>query len=425
MNLKKLRRELFFKLRRRSKLRGLFLAKKDRSKAHSSKKVVQRFNGSFELNVLSQPLPQAALDILGVLGAEGVAAEAVRVAGVVKSDVTYWKNRFIKAGALTLRESQDPATLGKSKKDHSFSAGRPKYYNITPYGSKLLTGSDNTLRLPVVFEDHPAKFGVLRWERKKVDGFSVIDWEHLGQPRNWVKLGFRVTGVRVVRTSKSVIIHPGPLKGFDVDQLEVDSGRIVERVRYILEVKFGMQLSDECVFLHGPMWQVFHPDAREWIKAGSVKAPGFGALDASSKSWLRELSGVPHVEFEKKEHAAIAAGWPVASDSLKRNASAAPMYPLYLEEVHRMVVGLVGQVEVLTAEGGSVKNFGGQVSLVMGDLEKLSLGLVKLGNLDKIVESLQKISGILVGLVDLGGNASAEEAPKGLGSGSGGKEYVV
>ena len=97
----------------------------------------------------------------------------------------------------------------------------------------------------------------------------MIDWERLGDVRNWVKLGFRVTGVRVVKTSKSVIVHPGPLKGFDVDQLEVDSGRIVERVRYILEVQYGMQLSDDCEFLHGPMWQVFHPDAKkEWVKAG-------------------------------------------------------------------------------------------------------------------------------------------------------------
>ncbi len=186
-----------------------------------------------------------------------------------------------------LRESQHPETLGNSRRDQRFSAGGPKYYDLTPYGSKLLTGSDNQVRLPIVFEDHPVKFHVLRWERKKSDGCSVIDWERLGDVRNWVKLGFRVTGVRVVKTSKSVIVHPGPLKGFDVDQLEVDSGRIVERVRYILEVQYGMQLSDDCEFLHGPMWQVFHPDAKEWVKAGSVKVPGVGAVDANPKPWLK------------------------------------------------------------------------------------------------------------------------------------------
>ena len=102
-----------------------------------------------------------------------------------------------------------------------------------------------------------------------------IDWERLGCPNNWQQLGFRVTGVRVVKTSKNVIVHPGPLMGFDVDKLEVDSGRIVERVRYILEVKFRMQLADECEFLHGPMWQVFRPEAREWVKeGGTVRTSG-------------------------------------------------------------------------------------------------------------------------------------------------------
>jgi hypothetical protein len=121
------------------------LAVKKRSTGHSSKKVVQRLKWYFELGVLPQSLPQTAQDILGVLGAEGVAAEAVRIAGVVKSDVTYWKNRFVRAGALVPRESQTPQTLGKPRRDQRFSAGSPKYYDLTPNGSKLLTGSDNTL----------------------------------------------------------------------------------------------------------------------------------------------------------------------------------------------------------------------------------------------------------------------------------------
>lgn len=400
------------------------MVKKNRANGHSSKKVVQRFNGDFELRPLPQPLPRAARDILGVLGAEGVAAEAVAIAGVVKSNVTYWKNRFVKAGALILRESQDQETLGKPRKDQRFSGGCPKYYDLTPYGSKLLTGSDSAVRLPVVFEDHPCKFVVLKWERKASDGVSVIDWERLGSPRNWVKLGVRVTGVRVVKTSKSIIIHPGPLKGFDVDRLEVDSGRIVERVRSILEVKFGMQLSDDCEFLHGPMWQVFHPDAKKWIEAGSVTAPGYGALDASPKPWLRELSKVPHVEFERKEHAAIAASWPVASDPLKRNASAAPMYPLYLEEVHRMVVGLVGQVEALTVEVASVREFRSEVSEVMCDLKKLALALGKLENLDMLPEICKSLAEVAVVLGRLPDSGAIQPEKVEVAKDSGGQKYV-
>jgi hypothetical protein len=382
---------------------------------HCSKKPVQRFNGDFEHNVLPQPLSQAALDILGVLGADGVAGEAARLANVVKSDVSYWAKRFIKAGALVLRESQDPSTLGKPKKAQRIGPGLPKYYDLTPYGSKLITGSDNQLRLPVVFEDYPVKFLVLRWERP-----GSIDWEKLGQPNNWNKFGFRVTGAHVVKTTKSVIIHPGPLKGFDVDALEVDSGRIVERVRYILEVQFGMQLSDECDFLHGPMWQVYRPEAREWIKAGSVKVSGVGALDESPKPWLKALNKVPHVEFNDKTHAAIAAAWPpIASDPRKRLATDASLYPLYLEEVHRMVTGLVSQVEVLTSEVSSVKDFEGQVSEVMTEFRRLSCALAKLENLDKICDSLQRITGILSKLVDVEDNGNSQVV-----KGSGGKEYV-
>ena len=399
------------------------MPKKNRSKGHGSTGVVQRFNGDFELGVLPQPLPQAALDILGVLGAQGVAAEAVRIAGVVKSDVTYWKNRFVKAGALLPRESQDPLTLGKPKKDQRFSAGKPKYYDLTPYGSKLLTGSDNTLRLPVVFEDHPVKFRVMRWERA-----GSIDWRKLGQPRNWNKFGFRVTGVRVVKTSRNVIVHPGPLKGFNVDALEVDSGRIVERVRYVLEVKFGMQFADDCVALHDPRWQVFRPEAKAWVEAGTVEVGGIGALDHSpkpSKGGVRDpLSDEPHLEFNDKRHAAIAAAWPpVASDPAKRLATAAPMYPLYLEEVHTMVSGLVTRVDALAVEVGSVKNFENQVSEVMVDLKRVSSALGKLENLDKISESLQKVSGILCQLVEVDGNSNQKGASK--NSEAGGKGYVA
>ena len=66
---------------------------------------------------------------------------------------------------------------------------------------------------------------------------------------------------------------------------------------------------------------------------------GYGNLDASPKPWMKKLSDVPHVEFENKRHAALAAVWPpVATDPDKRNVSAASMYPLYLEEIHRWLL---------------------------------------------------------------------------------------
>jgi hypothetical protein len=65
------------------------------------------------------------------------------VAGCCKSNVTYWKNKFVEAGALRLKVDD-----------------LVKYYELISYGSKLLTGSDGNLRLPVVLEDHAVKFKV-------------------------------------------------------------------------------------------------------------------------------------------------------------------------------------------------------------------------------------------------------------------------
>ena len=38
----------------------------------------------------------------------------------------------------------------------------------------------------------------------------------------------------------TVVIHPGQVKGFNVDELEMEAARIVERIRVVLEQKFGM-----------------------------------------------------------------------------------------------------------------------------------------------------------------------------------------
>ncbi len=406
------------------------VAKKQFNK-HGSNRPVKRFNGSVELGVLPEPLPKRAMDILGVLGAQGVAAQAAIIADVTKSDVSWWVKRFVRAGALVLDESQSAETLGKPRKDQKVGPGYPKYYSLTAYGSKLLTGSDSRLRLPIVLEDRALLFRVLGRER------SRIDWRKLGDVRNWRKLGVSIGSVTVELHDRlgvnhdraNVLIHPGAMKGFNVDELEMDAARVVERVKFILESKFGMRLSEQGEPLRsrdgrsGPRWQVFRPECRQWVEAGTVDVPGVGALDASpklSKGGVRDpLSNVPHVEFNDKRHAAIAAVWPppVASDPAKRLASAAPMYPLYMEEVHAMVTVLVGRVEALTVEVGSVKQFEGQVSEVIADLKKLTVALSKLENLDKIGESLQRISGLLGQLFDVEGDGKASK-------GDGGQSYV-
>jgi len=196
------------------------------------------------------------LEILKRLGAGNTASDACK--GLCcKSNVSYWKNRLLDIGALRL---QTPGLI--------------KYYTLTPYGSKLLTRSEGGRLERVVLEDHAVKFLVVEGERRR------LDWVKLGSPANWEKLGVRVGCVRVVRTSRSVIIHPGRLKGFDVDELLVMAGRTVEWVRSILEGRFGMVLG-EMVPLHKPVFsEAFNTEMSVQARCFSWKPLEFRGLIA-------------------------------------------------------------------------------------------------------------------------------------------------
>lgn len=332
----------------------IFLVTSNRVIEPSSKGAVQRFNKSFEL---LEPLPEKAQKILAVLGADGVASEAVKIAHCVKSNVSYWKDRFIKAGALRLKQD-----------------GIVKYYELTPYGSKLLTGSDGEVRLPIVFEDHALKFHVLQRER------SIVDWKKLGDPRNWRKLGVLIGSVRVelnLGLEPSVVIHPGQIKGFNVDELEMESARIVERTRIVLEQKFGMLLSEIGAPLHSPRWRVYRPECHQWISAGTVEVEGVGALDHSPTHDKKDpLSGRPHLEYSDKRLAARAAEFPVAHDSNKRLAVSAVEFPMILANLEAKLDALYGQFERLTAANERLTDMLGRVAN-LEDPTQLRLLMVK------------------------------------------------
>ena len=81
-----------------------------------------------------------------------------------------------------------------------------------------------------------------------------MDWKKLGEPRNWVKQGVKIGRVTVEKHGdKSVVIHTGRIKGFDINTLLVNAGQIISQVRFILENNFGMILVDEGTLLHEPV----------------------------------------------------------------------------------------------------------------------------------------------------------------------------
>lgn len=187
----------------------------------------------------------------------------------------------------------------------------------------------------VGLEDHAVKFMILKEE----DKYHSIDWRKLGHPRNWVKLGLKLGNVRVVKTSRHIIIHPGKLWDFNADQLLVTAGQIVGRVRLELMQRFGIVLSEEGTPLHDPVWEVFTPEAEELNGAGTFKvlmAEGAaGGLDSSPSDRKR------HFEYNRKELAVAAVRSPEPFVELSRKVEALVQTVNGLVIVNEKLVGLL------------------------------------------------------------------------------------
>lgn len=387
----------------------------------------KRFVGNSQKGVLPDPLPSTALKILSVLGSRGVAGEACVAAKVVKSTVSRWVRLLKNAGALVLDEEEVPNSTGRLGKPQVFKPGTPRYYLLTPYGSKLITGGDGVLHFPILFEDRPQIFKVVQRERKP------IPWKKCGDVRNWRKFGVMLAGVTVElhdglgpnRDGANVEIHPGHMKGFNVDELLADSVAVVERVKYMLEATYGIELSMKGELPKGkggepfkPRFCVYRPEFKEWMKAGSMDIPGYAGADESpqpSKHGIRDpLSNEPHFEYTEGKDAALLASLPVliSDDAGKQNLYDALTAPALWRETYRICRFLVGNVKELRDDVNKLKATETQVD---------EAALQKLENLEKlpeIVVNLQRIVGMLGKFTDIEGDQAKASV------GSGGTKYV-
>jgi len=73
------------------------------------------------------------------------------------------------------------------------------------------------------------------------------------------------------------------------------SGRIVERVRMVLENRFGLLLSDVGVPLHQPVTRFYSEEAGELVKLGTTIMEDVGSIDNSPPE------RVPHEEYVGKD----------------------------------------------------------------------------------------------------------------------------
>lgn len=243
-----------------------------RNKGRGQVQRVKRVKHDFLTLADAVPLSKKGQQILKLLGAGNPASKVAKIVGCSRSNVCYWKDKFLRIGAIKL-VVRDAVHV----------------FRLTPYGSKVLTRSEGYFPEVCCLEDHAVKFGVLEWEK------MPLNWRRLGRPRNWEKLGVKIGNVRVVRTSRSIIVHPGRIRGFDVDELLMLSGRIIERVRMVLENRFGLLLSDVGSPLHQPITRFYSEEAVELVKLGTTIVEDVGTIDNSPPE------RVPHEEYVGKD----------------------------------------------------------------------------------------------------------------------------
>jgi hypothetical protein len=165
--------------------------------------------------------------------------------------------------------------------------GRPKFYELTAFGQKYLTGSERGFREPCTIEDYAMKFSLLA-DR------SSIDWKKLGEPKNWRKMGIKLGSITVEKTSRSIIIHAGQLTGFYYEDLFIEAGAIIQLVRAKL-LDLGVETGETGIPIRDVNFKLYTPEA-EYLheKYGNIQTPE-GIIDASPPD------KVPHEERNRRQ----------------------------------------------------------------------------------------------------------------------------
>ena len=180
----------------------------------------EQLTKSKQLRLTARGLSARGKLILELLGAGRPPSAVADAVGLSKSAISKWIKKLKRLDCLRLL----PQSV----------SGSWSFYELTERGLLFLTGSEESASV-VVLEDYPVKFDVVSWGRA-----DSLSWEKLGEPRNWVKLGFKLGDVRVVRTSKSVIVHPGRLRGDNSWNLVFVASQECNRVARWLESQTSM-----------------------------------------------------------------------------------------------------------------------------------------------------------------------------------------
>jgi hypothetical protein len=223
----------------------------------------------FGVNYASQ---QTALCILRKLAEEISQSIIAKKVPFSLRVINYWTSKFLRDRLIR-------------EKGH----GKPRIFELTAFGNAFLTRCERGFSEPIVMEDYPVKFRLLQ-------DAGRVNWDKLGQPENWDKYGFKVSGIRVEKNcgdQPTVVIHCGQLSGFDPDALLVEAGIIVGLVRARL-LDLGVVTDDVGFPIRKKWFKSYTPEAEILNRSGTVETQD-GHIDDSPPKDHKEQKE-PHEE---------------------------------------------------------------------------------------------------------------------------------
>jgi len=238
----------------------------------ASSKVSLKSSKKYVIAGLGYRLTDNGIMVLKEL-ADGLSqAEIAKKTPLTKKGVNYWVKKLVNFKCVKVLYE-----------------GRPQYYRITPLGLALLTRSETTSFC--LLEDYPSKYPLIA-------DHSNIAWEKLGQPQNWIKLGFKVGDITVVKTSQNVIIHTGQIAGKSELACAEHAGAIKYGVKAWLQ-SHGVLMGDVPVDVKKPMFQFFSKEAEILHEHFGNVVTEDGKIDNSPHD-NDPKQRIPHEEYDRQ-----------------------------------------------------------------------------------------------------------------------------
>ena len=175
----------------------------------------------YKAKFYSSTVRSRLLPVLRHMDAGNYPAKIARTLGVSKQHLHYYIRKMREAGLIKRSKIKWPA-----------------FYSLTPRGKKLLTRCERVAP-GFLFRLHNVVFKyALRGPAADPAGWTKI------RKRNWTAAYGKELGVRVEKTSRSVLIYCDVVEGYNPDELRCLAKGQADRIAATLRVKYGWRLGE-------------------------------------------------------------------------------------------------------------------------------------------------------------------------------------